>query len=203
MDQPIQKPEQPQGRFVMNLNFKRGANPKAPPITGRISTPEDPETEFSFSAFEHADKNGEIYWIGPVDTTTSMRTALTTTPKPGHNFVTVRMNGFKVFKENIDGTPNAAYAALSPEQQKLEDSKPSFWGTWTRDPENQPILRHSAWDREPNRYGPWASGTTQHPITKEQTAMLEAGHSAEAAPYVPEPIKPIRRRGKEGEGRTS
>jgi len=35
-------PEQPRGNFVMNLNFKRDANPKAPAITGRVSTPEDP-----------------------------------------------------------------------------------------------------------------------------------------------------------------
>ena len=54
-------PTQPQGNFVINLNFKRNANPKAPPITGRISTPENPETEFGFSAFEHTDKNGESY----------------------------------------------------------------------------------------------------------------------------------------------
>jgi hypothetical protein len=65
MDQPAMKQDRPQGNFVMNLNFRR-ANKDAPPITGRISTPEDPETEFSFSAFRHIDKNGEAYWIGPV-----------------------------------------------------------------------------------------------------------------------------------------
>ena len=47
------QPEQPRGNFPLNLNFRRNGNAKAPPITGRISTPEDPETEFAFSAFQH------------------------------------------------------------------------------------------------------------------------------------------------------
>lgn len=199
----MDQPKQPAGNFVMNLNFKRGANSKAPAITGRISTPEDPETEFPFSCFEHADKNGEVYWIGPVDTQTSMRGALTTTPKPGHNFVTVRMNGFKVFKTHIDGSPNEAYAKLSPEQQALEDMKPSFWGTWTRDPEKDPVLRHSAWDREPSRYGPWASGNTQHPLTKEQADALKAGRADAATLAASEPAKAPRRRAKDTEGRAA
>ena len=68
----------------MNLNFRRNGNTNAPPITGPISTPEDPETEFSFSAFEHIDDNGEPYWIGPVDMNRSMRQALTTPARQRH-----------------------------------------------------------------------------------------------------------------------
>ena len=168
------KIEQPQGNFKMNLNFRRNENAKAPPITGAISTPEDPEQMFSFSAFEHIDDNGQPYWIGPVDMNRSMRQALTTPAQRGENFVAIRENGFKVFKELRDGSPNPAYAKLSEEEQAHEDSKPAFWATWTR-AAGQPQIRASAWEREANRYGPWASGNTQHPMTKDEIAALEAG----------------------------
>ncbi len=177
-----QPQDQPRGNFTMNLNFRRAGNPKAPPITGRISTPENPEQEFSYSAFRQIDDQGHPYWIGPVDMNTSVRRALNSQPERGTHFVAIRENGFKVFAELIDehgnATPNPAYEALSPEQQEHEDSKPAYWATWTRTA-NDPQLRASAWEREPNRYGPWASGNTQHPLTKEQVAAM--GHTAERA----------------------
>ena len=168
MDQSLQ----PQGNFVMNLNYRRNTNKDAPPITGRVSTPEDPATEYSFSAFAHSDDKGEPYWIGPVDMNRSMRKALNDQPERGTNFIAIRENGFKVFKELRDGTANPAYAALSKEDQAKEDSKPAYWATWTRT-SDQPQLRASAWEREPTRYGPWASGNTQHPLTKEQLAAMD------------------------------
>lgn len=87
----MDQPKQPQGNFKMNLNFRRNGNAKAPPITGKISTPEEPEVEFSFSAFEHTDKTGQSYWIGPVDTNRSMRQALNTTPTQGTHFIPVHL----------------------------------------------------------------------------------------------------------------
>ncbi len=190
------QPEQPRGNFTINLNFRRNGNGKAPPITGRISTPEDPETEFAFSAFQHTDKNGESYWIGPVEMNRSMRQALNAEPERGTHFVAIRENGFKVFKEHHDGSPNPAYAALTKEQQAHEDSKPAYWATWTRTP-NDPPLRASAWERDASRYGPWASGNTQHPLTKEQTAAMQAGQPDATALNTAEPkraaTKPIRK----------
>lgn len=185
-------PAQPQGNFVINLNFKRNSNPKAPPITGRISTPEDPETEFSFSAFQHTDKSGETYWIGPVDMNRSMRQALNAKSAEGTHFVAIRENGFKVFKEHHDGTANTAYAKLTAEQQAKEDSKPAYWATWTRTAA-EPQLRASAWERDASRYGPWASGNTQHPLTKEQVAALAAGLPDTATLNAPEPAASPRR----------
>ena len=80
-----------------------------------------------------------------------------------------------MFKELRDGNgPNPAYAKLSADEQTHEDSKPAYWATWTR-AAGQPQIRASAWEREPNRYGPWASGNTQHPMTKDEIAALEAG----------------------------
>jgi hypothetical protein len=108
----------------------------------------------------------------------SLRQALTSDQAPrGTHFVAIRENGFKVFKELDDGSPNPEYAALSAEQQQKEDSKPAFWATWTRT-EAEPQLRVSAWERDPSRYGPWASGNVQHPLTKEQVAAMdtERGH---------------------------
>lgn len=195
----MDQPQQPQGNFVMNLNFRRSGSKNAPPITGRISAPEAPDTEFSFSAFEHIDKNGETYWIGPVDTNRSMRQALNTQPEQGTNFVAIRENGFKVFKDDHAGRPNPKYAALTPEQQKHEDSKPAFWATWTRTP-NEPQLRASAWEREPSRYGPWASGNTQHPLTREQADALSRGE-APADLNQPEPEPTASRRRREPTGR--
>jgi hypothetical protein len=172
--------EQPRGNFTLNLNFRRNGNAKAPPITGRISTPEDPETEYQFSAFRHENEKGQ-YWIGPVDMNRSMRQALNTEAELGTNFVAIRENGFKVFKELTDSSPNPHYAELSNEEQALEDSKPAYWATWTRT-ENEPLLRAAAWEREPNRYGPWASGSTQHPMTKEQAAAMLNAPEPKAAP---------------------
>lgn len=189
MDQPAQ-PKQPQGNFVINLNFRRNGNAKAPPITGRISTPEDPETEFPFSAFRHTSEKGP-YWIGPVDMNRSVRQALNATALNGTNFVAIRENGFKIFKELHDGSPNPAYDALSPEQQKHEDSKPAYWASWTRTA-NDPQLRAAAWERDPTRYGPWASGNTQHPKTKEELAALEHGQPDAAVLNAPEPVQPAR-----------
>lgn len=166
----MDKPAQPRGNFVINLNFRRTGNDKAPPITGRISTPDDPETEFSFSAFRHDGDKGP-YWIGPVDMNRSMRQALNAQPERGTHFVAIRENGFKVFRELHDGSPNPAYAALSAEQQAHEDLKPAYWATWTRTAE-EPQLRAAAWERDPSRYGPWASGNTQYPLTKEQVAAM-------------------------------
>ena len=143
-----------------------------PPITGRISTPEDPDTTFPFSAFRHVDDKGRPYWIGPVDINRSVRQALSTTPKQGHNFVAIRENGFKVFATLAEGTANAAYTALTPIEQAHEDKKPSFWLTWTRDPEKDPVLHGHLWEREPNRYGRWASGSTQHHRTKDELAAM-------------------------------
>ena len=179
--------EQPKGNFKINLNFRRNGNAKAPPITGTISTPEDPETEFSFSAFRHDSEKG-AYWIGPVNPNRSIRQALNTTPAQGTHFVAIRENGFKVFKELPDGSPNPAYATLSAQDQTKEDSKPAYWATWTR-AETDPQLRASAWERDPSRYGPWASGNTQHPLTKEQAAALglRPEQAQAAALNAPEP----------------
>lgn len=191
----MNQPKQPQGNFVLNLNFKRNTNPKAPAITGRVSTPEDPETEFNYSAFQQVDKNGEIYWIGPVDMSRSVRQALNSTALRGTHFVSIRENGFKVFKELPDGTPNPAYAKLSPEQQEHADNLPAYWGSWTRTA-TDPQLRLAAWEREPTRYGPWASGNTQHPISKEQAAALKADQPDADFLNAPEPKRTSSRRAK-------
>jgi hypothetical protein len=192
-------PTQPQGNFVIYLNFKRAANPKAPPITGRISTPEDPETEFNFSAFEHTDKNGESYWIGPVKMNCSMRQALNTETQQGTNFVAIREKGFKVSKDDQKGQPNAAYAKLTVAEQAHEDSKPAYWASWSRT-DAEPQFRASAWERGASRYGPWASGNTQHPLTKEQAAALKAGMPDAAMLNAPEPAAATPRRSR-AEGR--
>lgn len=168
----MNQPKQPTGNFKLNLNYRRKGNAKAPPITGTISTPEDPDVEYSFSAFRHQSEKGE-YFIGPVEMNRSVRQALSTDEAPrGSHFVAIRENGFKVFKELPDGAPNPAYDALTAEQQEKEDSKPSYWATWTRT-DAEPQLRAAAWEREANRYGPWASGNTQYPLTKEQLAELD------------------------------
>lgn len=165
--------DQPRGNFVINLNFKRNGNPKAPPITGRISTPEDPDTEYTFSAFKQIDDKGSPYWIGPVDMNRTVRRALNNETVRGSNFVAIRENGFRVFKELPDGSPNPAYAQLTADEQAHEDSKPAYWASWTRTPA-EPQLRAAAWDRE-GRNGPWASGNTQHPMSKEEAAALLRG----------------------------
>jgi hypothetical protein len=144
---------------------------KAPPITGRISTPEDPDTDYNFSAFKQIDDKGNLYWIGPVHMNRTMRQALNTQPVKGTNFVAIRQNGFRVFKDMPDRSPNPAYAQLTADEQDHEDSKPCFCTTWTRT-ENEPQLR--------------ASGDTQHPMSKEEAAALLHG---------PEP-KPVARRAK-------
>jgi len=201
MDQT--KPTQPEGNFVMNLNFRR-SNKDAPPITGRISAPEEPEAEYSFSAFRKIDDQGAPYWIGPVDTNRSMRQALTSQPQRGTNFVVIRENGFKVFNELFDDNgnpqPNPAYEALSPEQRSKEDAKPVYWATWTRT-SDQPQIRASAWEREPNRYGPWASGRTQYPMTKEQAAALARGDAPVEMLNQPEPAPAPRKQGRQAAGR--
>ena len=176
--------KQPRGNFTMNLNFRGRGNDKAPPITGRISTPEDPATEFSFSAFRHESEKGP-YWIGPVDTVRSVRQALNRTAESGRDFIAIRENGFKVFKELADGSSNPAYQALTDEQRAKEDAKPAFWASWTRNPDKDPQLVAHAWEREPNRYGPWASGNTQHPLTKEQLAAALQGPEPEVTPDAP------------------
>ena len=178
--------QQPRGKFTLNINFRRNGNAKAPPITGVVSTPEAPDQTFSFAAFEKIDKNGEPYWIGPVDTARSVRQALNGPAERGSHFVAIRENAFKVFKEMHDGSPNPAYAALSAAQQASEDKKPAYWGSWTRAVDD-PQLRLNAWEREPNRYGPWASGNTQYPMTKEQAEALKAGRPDAATLEVAEP----------------
>ena len=128
--------------------------------------------------------------------------ALNTTPAQGTHFVAIRENGFKVFKELPDGSSNPAYAKLSEADRAKEDSKPAYWATWTRG-ETDPQLRASAWERDPSRYGPWASGNTQHPLTKEQAAAMHAGRADVAALNAPEPAMvpppPPSRRGKAAE----
>lgn len=171
------------GNFTMNLNFKRNSNSNAPAITGKVSTPEHPDREFEFSAFMQTEtdpETGEVknYYIGPVTNTFSMREALAQKKEYGTHFIVIRENQFKVFATLEDGSPNPAYEALSPEDQKKEDDKPSWWGKWTRTKE-LPVLDASAWDRKPNRYGPWASGNTQHHMTKEQLHAAEHGADAE------------------------
>jgi hypothetical protein len=165
------KLKQPQGKFNINLNYRRNRNPNSPAITGKISTPEDPDNLFDFAAFENTDKTGQSYWIGSVDMTRSVRQGLNTTKTNGTHFVAIRENGFKIFKELPDGTPNPAYAALDQAKQEKEDSKPAYWATWTRNATDKP-LRAAAWERKPTRYGPWASGTTQYPLTKDQVDGL-------------------------------
>lgn len=170
----MDQPQQPQGNFVMNLNYRRKTNENAPAVTGRISAPEEPDVAYSFSAFAHEDDKGRPYWIGPVDANRTMRRALNATNERGTHFIAIRENEFKVFKELPDGTPNPDYTRLSKQEQELEDSKPSYWASWTRTLD-QPQIRASAWEREPTRYGPWASGNTQYPLTKEEAAALKAG----------------------------
>ena len=185
----------PQGNFKMNLNFARSANSKAPAITGSISTPENPDKYYDFSAFEQTEtdpQTGEVksYFIGPVSAASTMREALAQKKEDGTHFIAIRPNQFKVFATLDDGTPNPAYEALSSEEQKKEDAKPSWWGKWTRS-KDLPVLDASAWDRAPNRYGPWASGNTQHHMTKEQLQAAE--HTADGEPQ---------RTGRRGRART-
>lgn len=173
----------PQGNFTMNLNFRRAKNANAPAITGSISTPENPERKFDFSAFaqQETDKDtGQVktYYIGPVNNTSSMRAALNQSKENGTHFIAIRPNQFKIFDTLEDGSPNPAYDALDDEDKAKEDMKPAFWGKWTRTPE-LPVLDCSAWEREPNRYGPWASGNTQHHMTKEQLQGAEHATSTE------------------------
>ena len=168
--------EQPKGNFVMNINFRRASNSDAPAITGRISAPETPDRQFDFSAFaqQETDKvTGEIktYFIGPVNNTSSMREALAQKKERGTHFIAIRPNQFKIFATLDDGTPNPDYEALSDHEKAQEDLKPDWWAKWTRDA-NLPVLDASAWEREANRYGPWASGNTQHHLTKEQAAQM-------------------------------
>jgi len=175
--------EQPRGNFTMNFNRKHTTNPELPPVTGRVSTPEDPDTEYSYAAFKHIDAKGVPYWIGPVQMHHTVGSALDAKSERGTHFVAIRKNGFRIAKTLDDGSPNAAYAALSPAEQAHEDSKPAFWGSWTRTA-GEPQLRMAAWDREPTRYGPWASGNTQYPISKEQAA---------ADLHAPEPVSTRRK----------
>ncbi len=102
-----------------------------------------------------------------------------------------------MFKEDHTGQPNPQYVALTTEQQAHEDAKPAYWATWTRT-EAELQLRASAWERDASRYGPWASGNTQHPLTKEQVAaMVLRPEQAEAAVLnQPEPAPAPRRRTK-------
>lgn len=170
MDQIIT--QQARGNFKMNLNFARSTNSRAPAITGTISTPENPDKMCEFSAFaqQETDKEtGEIktYYIGPVSNASSMREALAQKKEYGTHFIAIRPNQYKVFATLDDGTPNPAYLALSAEDQKKEDAKPAWWGKWTRTKE-LPVLDAAAWEREASRYGPWASGNTQHHMPKEQ-----------------------------------
>lgn len=191
------------GTFTMNLNFRRKTNERAPAITGRISAPETPDQEHSFSAFEQTDDKGQRYWIGPVEPTTSIRQALHAEAAQGTHFVAVRTNSFKVFKTLENGQTNPAYEALSAEEKAKEDLKPDFWATWTRDTKKDKPLRCAAWEREPNRYGPWASGHTQYPIPREQ-AERSNGTQMEMLPDVsqtPEPEAPRRRKGMSMSGR--
>ena len=81
-------------------------------------------------------------------------------------------NGFKVFKELRDGSPQPAYAKLSEEEQAHEVQQAAFWATWTRAAVNR-RFRASAWEREANRYGA-SRWNTQHPMTKDEIAALEA-----------------------------
>ena len=183
---------QPKGNFTLNLNFRRAVNADAPPLTGRISAPENPEQMFSFSAFRHDNVKG-AYWIGNVYANRSVRQALHAKDEQGQNVIAIRENGFKIFKELADGSPNPEYQALSAEDQAKEDAKPAFWGSWTRTP-NDPVLIASAWEREPNRYGPWASGNTQ---VKRSKAELEADlQAAESASELDD--APARRTAKRG-----
>ncbi len=175
--------EQPKGNFTMNLNFRRGKNNNGPAVTGRISTPENPDKLFDFSAFEHteADKEtGELktYYIGPVTASATMREALAQKKDNGAHFIAIRPNQFKVFETLNDGTPNPAYLALSDDEKAKEDLKPAWWAKWTRT-QDLPVLDASAWDREASRYGPWASGHTQHHMSKNQ---LEQAASVDAEP---------------------
>lgn len=161
----------PVGNFVVNYNYDSRNNPRAPQFKGRVSAPEAPEVEFEFSAFRHLDDKNNPYWIGPVTTAKTLRQASYATSLRGHHFVTIRENGFKIFKENPDGTPNPAYEALSDEDKAKEDAKPSYWGSWTRNPDNDPVLKLAAWDRD----GQWTSGNSQHPISKEEAQRLKDG----------------------------
>lgn len=173
MDQNIDLKNQPKGNWTLNLNFKRNSNPKAPAITGKISTPENPDKEYSYEAYKHFDKDGKPYFIGPVKSD-SLRGALAKTDGEltNENFVAIRFTD-KVFSELENGAPNPAYETLSAEDKEKEDAKPTFWCSWTRT-EGQPQLNGSAWDRAPTRYGPWASGSIQHKLTKEQVQAAKA-----------------------------
>lgn len=173
--------ERAKGAFKMNLNFKRSTNSRAPAITGVISTPENPDKSFEFAAFaqqENDKDTGEIktYYIGPVTNASSMREALAQKKDYGTHFIAIRPNQFKTFSTLDDGTPNPAYEALSEEARAKEDAKPAWWGKWTRTRE-LPVLDAAAWDRDATRYGPWASGNTQHHMAKEQLQSAEPEQS--------------------------
>ncbi len=182
---------------MISLNFSRNSNPKAPPITGRISTPEDPETEFNFSAFEHTDKNGESYWIGPVDMNRSMRQALNTEPSKAPTSSPSAKTGSRCSRSDHDGSPTP-HTPHSPKPSRRTRTASPPIGPPGRAPK-EPQLRASAWERDPRRYGPWASGNTQHPLTKEQAAALDTGKPDAADLNAPEPKRPAPRRSKADE----
>lgn len=156
----MDQPKQAEGRFTINLNYRRNKNPDAPAISGRISSPEDPSTELAFDAFEHVGEKGR-YWIGTVANPSLRHALLNGKPEQGTHFVAIRENSFKVFAKDENGAPNPAYEALSDEDKAKADKQPAFWATWTRG-KNDPEIRAAAWEKN-GRYGPFASGTTQYP----------------------------------------
>lgn len=194
------QPKQAVGQFTMNMNYRRNNNPKAPAITGRVSTPENPDAVFEFSAWQHRDQEGKPYWIGPVSRTASVRQALLKDePERGTHFLTIRLNEFKVFKEDEQGHPNAAYFELSEADRAKHDKMPSYWGSWTREA-GEPTLKLAAWDRE-GRYGPWASGNTQHPKTKEELEAMKRGVMPDQASFAMEPAQEPERKRAAGRSR--
>lgn len=195
----MDQPKQPQGQFTINLNFRRNANPNAPAITGRISAPETPDDVLTFDAFEHVGEKGR-YWIGQVNPSQrSLRQSLVKgTPERGTHFIAIRENSFKVFPVDAEGRPNPAYEALSEADRKKADSQPAFWATWTRGPEDKEI-RAAAWEREPSRYGPWASGSTQYPLPGKEQEHGVVDPVAEVSPArAPASVRARRATGSEG-----
>jgi hypothetical protein len=182
-------------RYQRMTRAERTQNDRMPLFRGTISSPEEPDAMHEFAVWPYEGKEGKLFFAGPVrllSTRAGVEEHLEAArmsveeaakidpdkvnPETGEiesypyelnpGTIILRVNNAKILMSD------PAFIALDQAAADTNAKRPLYWLKWQRDAGEKEV-RGSLWDRS-GRYGPFLSGNTQYPLSREEAQALSA-----------------------------
>ena len=192
-------------RYQRMTGSERARNDRMPLFRGTISSPDEPDVLHEYAIWPYLGKEGKVFFAGPVrllSTRAGVEDHLEAAARmsaedaakidpdkvdpesseiyenpyelnPGT--IIMRVNNAKILKSD------PAFPALDEAAREINANRPLYWLKWQREAGAKEV-RGSLWDRS-GRYGPFLSGNTQYPLTREEAqALSKPDQAASSSP---------------------